>query len=118
MTGAPYVELQFPMFILIMVLIKQSNCQRKGAPNKLSIYYPVKCTLCCQNPLRERAAEEMNLQAQIRQKTMRNQTITQIKPLKRCFFLVHKLQNKPHFLHHVIKEHKTVKKISVMPKTI
>lgn len=92
-----------------MVLIKWNNCQREGAPNKLSIYYPVKCILCCQNPLREKAAEEMNLQAHIRQKTMRNHTITPIKPLKRCLFLVHKLQNKPHFLHQVIKEHKTGK---------
>lgn len=97
------------MFILIIVLIKWNNCQRKGAPRKLSIYYPVKCTLCYQNPLKEKAAEKMNLQAHIRQMTMRNQTITQGKPLKRRLFLVQKLQNKPHFLHQVIKEHKTGK---------
>lgn len=82
----------------------------KGAPKKLSIYYPVKFTLRCQNPLRGKAAEEMNLQAHtIRHKTMRNQTITQMKPLNRHIFLVHKLQNKPYFLHQVIKEHKTGK---------
>lgn len=50
--------------------------------------------LHCQSPLRGKAAEE---------------TITQMKPLERCIFLVHKLQNKPHFLHQVIKEHKTGK---------
>lgn len=87
-----------------MWLIQWSNCCRNRDPEKIFICCAQKPTLHCQHPHGGVAAEEMYFPAHcIKHKTTRNQTITQMKPLKRHIFLVHKLHNKPHFLQQVIK---------------